>query len=120
MKECFLFLYGVQVKKVKDEHALGPGPNPGGGGPAHVQDTGDVSNPEGTIRCELRRKCSKCLIAGAAAAGQGAAPIPETGGAPRAPTRNGPETGTGGHAPDPGEMALVCAAAARVACEVMG
>lgn len=66
-----------------------------------------LSNPEDTIRCELRLNCCKCSFAGAAAAGQGAAPIPETGGAPRAPTRNGPETGTGGHAPDPGETASV-------------
>lgn len=57
------------------------------------------------ICCRLRTKPSECLIAGAAAADRGAALIPETGDVPRAPTRNDPETGTGGREPGPGEMA---------------
>lgn len=50
---------------------------------------------------------------GAAVAGRGAALIPEIGDALRAPTRNDPETETGGPAPDLGEEIFVCAATVK-------
>lgn len=58
--DCFFF-HGVQAKTVKDARVPGPGPNPGGGVPAHVQDTGDSWNLQDEICSELRIKRSMQL-----------------------------------------------------------